>query len=122
MVTYKGKIREKPKDLEEATALLTNFDAEKHVMWGFQIDFAMGKRAFLLLIREELGATVGDFVVAERVLFWAVPGAVQGAVARAEKWWVPCLWRRCWLSGAVHSGCCLMKHGCPRAMEPIRKE
>lgn len=38
---------------------------------------------FLLLIREELGATVGDFVVAERVLFWAVPGAVQGAVARA---------------------------------------
>jgi len=43
------------------------------------------KRAFLLLIREELGATVGDFVVAERVLFWAVPGAVQGVVARAEK-------------------------------------
>ena len=49
-LTYKGKIREKPKDLEEAILL-----------WA--------KRAFLLLIREELGATVGDFVVAERVLF-----------------------------------------------------
>lgn len=47
MVTYKGKIREKPKDLEEATAIFTNFDAEQNVIWGFQIDFAMGKESVL---------------------------------------------------------------------------